>query len=302
MGCVTAIAADLAQVPWVTGHLFPMMLPTRERPPATLRVPRALNRVLWRATTMGTAVMMHDREINRFRTEHGLRPVRGNMLLGGLSTRRTMVLTSPRYFTPPSDWAAHIEMTGFTVWPGPTGQPVARDVEAFLDAGDAPVLVTLGTSAASVARKTFETVAVRLDDMGLRGLFLVGDNANVPRALEGRPGVFPFAPLHAVLPRCRAVVQSGSHGTNAAAMHAGVPSVTIPLIFDQVWHGQRLEELGLGVMVKGRSRKAERVWDALRAVTEDASYTGRARAFAAQLAEEDGVGNACDAIERALTG
>ena len=61
-------------------------------------------------------------------------------------------------------------------------------------------------------------VAVRLDDMGLRGLFLVGDLANVPRALDGRPGVFPFAPLHAVLPRCKAIVQSGSHGTNAAGV------------------------------------------------------------------------------------
>jgi UDP:flavonoid glycosyltransferase YjiC (YdhE family) len=175
-------------------------------------------------------------------------------------------------------------------------------VDAFIDAGDPPVLVSLGTSAASVARKTFETVAVRLDDMGLRGLFLVGDESNVPRSMEGRPGVFPFAPLRAVLPRCRAIVQSGSHGTNAAAMHAGVPSVTIPLVFDQIWHGHRVEELGLGVLVKGRSRKAERVWDALRAVTEDPAYTSRARAFAAQLAEEDGIGAACDAIERSLLG
>ena len=307
MGTVSSIAADLAGVPWVTGHLFPMMLPTRERPPGAVRLPRGLerrgvlNRALWSASTMATSLMMGDREINRFRTERGLPRIRANMLLAGMSTRRTMVLSSPLYFRPPSDWPAHVEVTGFTVWHGPSGQPTAPEVEAYLDEGDRPVLVTLGTSAASVARKTFETVAVRLDDMGLRGLFLVGDTSNIPRSLEGRPGVFPFAPLHAVLPRCRAIVQSGSHGTNAAAMHAGVPSVTIPLIFDQVWHGQRLEELGLGVLVQGRSRKAERVWDALRAVTDDPSYTERARAFAARLAEEDGVGAACDAIERALT-
>jgi rhamnosyltransferase subunit B len=300
MGTVSSIAADVAGVPWVTGHLFPMMVPTRERPPGAMRMPRALNRALWAGTTMATSLMMGDRDINRFRTERGLPRIRANMLLAGMSTRCTMVLTSPLYFPPPADWPSHIEVTGFTVWPGPAGQPVAPEVEAFLDAGDAPVLVTLGTSAASVARKTFETVAVRLDDMGLRGLFLVGDIGDIPRSLEGRPGVFRFAPLHAVLPRCRAIVQSGSHGTNAAALHAGVPSVTIPLIFDQVWHGQRLEELGLGVMVKGRSRKAERVWDALRAVTEDERYTERARAFAARLAEEDGVAAACDAIERAL--
>ena len=297
MGCVSSIAADLAGVPWVTGHLFPMMLPTAASPPGALRVPRALNRLVWSAGTMATRLMLYDREINRFRRARGLAPVRGNMLLAGVSTRRTLVLMSPLYFPPPLDWPAHIEMTGFTVWAGQSASP---EVEAFLDTGDAPVVVTLGTSAASVARKTFEMVAVRLDDMGLRGLFLVGDESNVPRSMEGRPGVFPFAPLTAVLPRCRAIVQSGSHGTNAAAMHAGVPSVTIPLIFDQIWHGHRLEELGLGVLVKGKSRKAERVWDALRTVTEDAAYTTRARAFASRLAEEDGVAAACEAIEREL--
>jgi UDP:flavonoid glycosyltransferase YjiC (YdhE family) len=222
------------------------------------------------------------------------------MLLAGVSTRRTLVLVSPQYFPPPPDWPDHIEVTGFTPWSGPAGQPVPPEVDAFLDAGDAPVVVTLGTSAAAVARKTFETVAVRLDDMGLRGLFLVGEASNIPRWMEGHPGVFPFAPLHAVLPRCRAIVQSGSHGTNAAAMHAGVPSVTIPLIFDQIWHGHRVQELGLGVLVKGRSRKAERIWDALEAVTEDSAYTANAKAFAARLADEDGVAAAADAIEREL--
>jgi UDP:flavonoid glycosyltransferase YjiC (YdhE family) len=282
------------------------MLPTRERPPAALQLPRVLarnrglNRIAWSATATGTALIMYDREINRFRADRGLPSVRGNMLLGGVSTRRTMVLTSPLYFPPPSDWPEHIAMTGFTVWPGPAGQATNPAVDAFLDAGDAPVAVTLGTSAAAVARKTFETVAVRLDDMGLRGLFLVGEASNIPPWMEGHPGVFPFAPLHAVLPRCRAIVQSGSHGTNAAAMHAGVPSVTIPLIFDQIWHGHRSEELGLGVLVKGRSRKAERIWDALKAVTEDSTYTANARVFAARLAHEDGVAATADAIEREL--
>src|SRR4051794_17302179 len=306
MGSVTSIAADLAGVPWGTGHLFPMMLPTAQRPPAALRLPaavarnRVVNRALWRGGRLVTSAMTYDREINRFRTERGLPPVQGNLLVGGLSTRRTVVLVSPQYFPRPSDWPDHIELTGFTPWPGPAGQRVPPEVDAFLDDGDAPVLVTLGSSAAAVARKTFETVAVRLDDMGLRGLFLVGDERNVPLSMDGRPGVFPFAPLHTVLPRCRAIVQSGGHGTNALAMHAGLASVTLPLIFDQTWHASRVQELGIGVAVWGRSRRAERVWDALEAVTEDRSYTANAKAFAERLAEEDGVGAAADAIEREL--
>ena len=41
MGSVTGIVADVVGVPWITGHLFPMMLPSEaERPPSTLAIPQ----------------------------------------------------------------------------------------------------------------------------------------------------------------------------------------------------------------------------------------------------------------------
>ena len=81
-----------------------------------------------------------------------------------------------------------------------------------------PVLVTLSTSAATNAQRVFERVANTLDELGLRGLFLVGDESNVSEPLRGRPGVWPFVPLHLVLPRCWAVVHSGSLGSTAAVL------------------------------------------------------------------------------------
>ena len=101
----------------------------------------------------------------------------------------------------------------------PGSRPTSRladDVTAFLDDGDAPVLVTLGTSAATNAKQVFELMAAALDDLHLRGLFLVGDESNITGPLRNRPGVWPFVPLHLVLPRCRAVVHSASLGTTAA--------------------------------------------------------------------------------------
>jgi UDP:flavonoid glycosyltransferase YjiC (YdhE family) len=62
-----------------------------------------------------------------------------------------------------------------------------------------------------------------------------------------------------------------------------------------------MQQLGLGRLVKGKRRRAERLWDALDAVTGDDAYTSRARAFATELAEEDGVTAACDAIEARMT-
>jgi UDP:flavonoid glycosyltransferase YjiC (YdhE family) len=91
-------------------------------------------------------------------------------------------------------------------------------------------------------------------------------------------------------------VQSGSHGTNALALEAGVPSAIVPCLFDQQWHARRQEELGTGVWV----RKPKELDRAIRRVLGDRVIAERARAFGDLLATEDGVGNACDEIEDVL--
>lgn len=307
-GVLGGAAADVAGVPWMTGHLFPMLLPSVERSPAALRIPPlpgragpALRRGAWRLTEAATAYATYDEELHALRARRGLPPVRAAMTMSGVSRRRTIVQVSPRYAPPPTDWPPTWRTTGFTVWDGPAGAGLDPEIDAWIGAGDPPVAVSLGSSAASAAGPVLADVAAVLDDLGLRGLFLVAHEANVA-ALGDRPGVFPFAPLPAVLPRCRALVQSGAHGTNAAALVAGTPTVTVPLLFDQVWHGRRTRALGLGRMVKGAGDRRARLRRALARVTGDDRYRARAAAFAAVLATEDGVGAACDEVEAVLAG
>ena len=285
-GVVTRIAADALGVPMVTGHLFPMILDLLAKVPQPAYAMPGL--------------FVGDPEINRLRRELGLPPIRFNATQAGIHDGM-LLLWSPRFAPPARGWSPTWRTTGFTIWDGPRGQRLDPAVDAYLDAGEPPVVVTFGSSTAMVARRLFETVAVRLDDLGVRALFLTGGQQNLLPSMRDRPDVFSFAPLRQVLPRSRAIVHSGSHGTNAVALSTGVPSVTVPFIIDQAWNGRRVQQLGLGRMVKGRRRRAERIWDALDVVTTDDSYTTRARAFAADLAEEDGVTVACDAIEARVT-
>jgi UDP:flavonoid glycosyltransferase YjiC (YdhE family) len=79
----------------------------------------------------------------------------------------------------------------------------------------------------------------------------------------------------------------------AAAMTAGVPTVVHPQLFDQVWNGRRVEQLGVGV----HARRARDVAPAVRRILGDPGYAERARALATRLAEEDGAGACADAVE-----
>ena len=118
--------------------------------------------------------------------------------------------------------------------------------------------MTLGTSGASARPEVFEQVAVVLDELGARGLFLTSNAAITERVRRGgcraRHGVWPFVPLRGCCPVARGLVQSGAHGTNTLALEAGVPSVIVPCMFDQLWHARRQDELGTGIWVRRRPR------------------------------------------------
>ena len=108
----------------------------------------------------------------------------------------------------------------------PVGRPSARPpdpaVDAYVAAGDAPVLVCLGTSAATASR-AFARIADDLARDGLRSLLLVGDAANLP-GLDGREGAFEFAPVTRVLPSCRVAVVSGPWAPWPPRWPPGCPS------------------------------------------------------------------------------
>ncbi len=301
-GSVTVPVAKHLGVPTVVGQLFPMMLPTKEwGPPLGKRSPNAgarLNGVMWRAMANGSGRMLHDKQLNDFRETLGMPPIKGNAFWNWMGADKTVVLVSRHYYGEAApDWLP-FTWGGFSHWPGP---PAVRDVpldpaiEAYLGAGDPPVLVTLGSSAASGAGEAFAAMADGLDRLGLRSLLLVGNDDNLA-AVRGREGAFVFAPLAKVLPRVRVAVVSGALGTLGAALAAGVPVVILPQLFDQVWHGGRVQDLGVGRMVW----RARDVAKAVAKIEADPGYRARAQALAAKMASEDGAVALADAAESLL--
>lgn len=295
---VGRLAAEPRGIPWAVADPLPGLVPTGDRPPDGLHLPRrwpALNRAVWRVAGRVAGVIGDDRTFGAERARRGLATPPRYVFEGRISPLLHLGLASPRYYPAPSDLPSY-RACGFTSWTTAHDE-LPPDVAAFLDAGEPPVVVTLGTSAASAADRVFEQAAAALDRLGARGLYLTG-TVEHGAALRGRPGVWPFVPLGPVLPRSRAVLHSGSHGTNALVLEAGVPSVVVPLLFDQVWHGARNTALGVGAMV--RRPTADRLATALGRVLTDASMAAHARELAGALAAEHGAERAADEIEAVL--
>jgi rhamnosyltransferase subunit B len=297
LGSVSTPVARHLGVPVVVGQLFPMMVPTAEHTlplgSRSRNLGALLNRSSWALLRMMTGVAMGDRAVNAMRAELGLSRLRGAGFMSWLEAERTVMLVSPHYYgEPPADWPSTMTWGGFSMWRGPASHALDPRVDDFLDAGAPPVLVTLGTSAATGAGPRFAAIGRRLDALGLRSLHLVADERNL-EPLRGRDGVFVFAPIADVIGRCRAAVVSGALGAVSTALLHGTPVVVVPQLFDQLWHGRRVEDLGVGRMAftpKG-------VASAVAEIEADAGYRERARALAARMASENGAVALADTVE-----
>jgi UDP:flavonoid glycosyltransferase YjiC (YdhE family) len=287
-------------VPVVVGHLFPMMVPTqRWTPPIGSRSPdlgRRTNRALWSIVTTGTTRWLYDKQFNELRASFGLESNRANSLVAWTGAARTVMLLSPYYYGAAADDWPPMTWAGFSTWTGPSGMDVDPAVDAFVNDGDPPVLVTLGTSAATGAGERFATIGRGLDALGLRSLHLVGDARNLA-SLAGRPGAFEFAPITHVLLRCRVAVVSGALGALSTALQFGVPVVVVPQLFDQLWHGRRVEQLGVGVM----AHSASAVVKAVARIDADPEFRRRARELATKMAGEDAARVMADVVESVVS-
>ncbi len=292
-------------IPFMVGDLFPMLVRTSDHPPEGLvpfrignsRLARRANNFAWSAGRSPMAKWCFDeKRIVAKRRALGLPTDGWHVMDRRLSPEHNMAMVSPHYYPPASDWGDDYPFVGFTDWTRADDE-LPADVTEYLRAGETPVLVCLGTSAASAAPEVFDHAAQALDELGLRGMYFTS-NESIATRLRDRRGVWPFVPVGPVLPHVRAVVHAGAHGMNSLVLAAGKPSVVVPVLFDQLWHARRHTELGTGRHVRGTVTVAK-LRTAIEAVLAD-DTAERAVAFAALLATEDGTNRACDRIEAVL--
>ena len=292
---VAVPVAQSMEIPVVCGHLFPMTIPTESwGPPAGRRsapVRGRVARAAWAATEVGSDRVFAGARINEVRRRLGVAPRRGAATSAWNDADRTVLLASEHWFGPsPADWPTH-GWGGFTAW-APAGAALEADVLHYLDDGKPPILVTLGTAAASDAADRFRRLRDDLLAIGERPLLLTGTTVELG-TLADEPGVFRFAPIELVAPRCSAAVISGALGSLAAVARAGLPTVVHPQLFDQVWNAGQAERLGIGL----HSRSVKRVAAAVRRVLDDPDVERRARVLAQAMDGEDGASACADMVE-----
>lgn len=253
-GCDVIVAATALQVAarsvaesmgisYVFAGYAPVVLPSPHHAPPPLpgSVPSTTsdNNELWAQD----AARFHDlfgAAVNEHRALLGLPELHD--LRSHMMTDQPWLAADPTLGPWPDPSDAGVFQTG--AWILPDERPLSRDLETFLDSGDAPIYFGFGSTPTSEATGSVLLQTARL--LGRRAVVSQGwfDHSLVES--DGDCLSIGDANLHALFPRVAAVVHHGGAGTTTAAALAGVPQVVIPSIYDQHYWAQRVQALGIG--------------------------------------------------------
>jgi UDP:flavonoid glycosyltransferase YjiC (YdhE family) len=292
-------------IPTATVHLAPVAFRSNLYPSKLLpiwitpKMPALLKNLAWHAMDLFYFDPNVNKPFNELRTEFGLPPLQ-KVFKKWMSQADAVVGLFPEWFAVEhSDWAVRVNFAGFPLPVIHPEQHLPPEVEAFLQAGEPPVLFTAGTASA-MAQDFFATSIKACVRGNIRGIMLTPYTDQMPEHLPEGVVHFKFVPFHLLLPRLAAIVHHGGIGTTGLALQAGVPQLIRPVAYDQFDNANRLVNmLGVAKQLFPAAYNSRSVAYLLRKIIKDVKIRERCRSYAQNLAHEPhAISNACDAILR----
>jgi rhamnosyltransferase subunit B len=297
------IAQDKLGIPVVSAHITPCLIRSVARPftqPVadwTLRLMlfRFERDLYFRFVDRFLADPLLGPEINKFRDELGLPPVR-RIIHRWIHSPHCILGLFPRWLAEPipDDWPK-IQFTGFPFF-DEADCALPDDAEQFLRAGDPPIVFTPGTGVAH-ANHFFEAAIYACERLKKRALFLTKFLEQLPAKLPESIRHYPFLPLSQTLPRSAALVSHGGIGTAAQALRAGIPQLTMPMSYEQPENSRRFSRMGIARSLSPNRFHGPAVTEHLDYLLNNPEATEKCRALAATFPQGNPVKSTCDALE-----
>ena len=287
--------ADQLNLPYLSVTLMPWAIPWDD-PKRSL-----FKRAAYGALD-GLISLITTLPLNRMRKRQGLPPAGKE---GFSSPRLNLVPVSPAVYTPNPHWELRHRIVGYWFVEESSGWQPPADLQAFLDQGEPPLVVSLGAMSLGEV-DALESANLFVDAIQQAGVRAVVQGWDVGmQQLTLPPSIYAAGPVpHSwLLPHCSGIVHHGGFGTTSAGLRAGIPALVIPHIADQFYWGQHLHQLGVGLPPITRPKLNT---TSLAAALDELARADQLREAAESLSEqiraEKGVDHAVNLIEGEFEG
>jgi len=279
--------------------MTPSRLPESSLSPV-LRRPSPLNEWVGRFGARA-AEWLYRPAVSAGREALGLPPWTAREYLAAVNQTPTIYGVSPALMPADPAWPAHVTVSGHLL--RSDSEPVIPEgLPEFLAEHPGAVYVGFGSLGSAVSQSDLGMACRALATAGRPGI-VAGLDQRGELTGTGTP-VFAVGEVSHdwLFPRLAAVVHHGGSGTTHRAVLAGVPSMAVPIGFDQPYWGRRLAELGAGVPpIPYRKLSPARLASAIGQLTTDPEIAARAKQLGAVLSAENGPSVAARVVMATLT-
>jgi rhamnosyltransferase subunit B len=302
------LVAETLGIRWVSTALQPFSLFSAYDPPV-LSVFPLLAKLRSLGVTVNRGVINFAKSVTKswaepirqMRRELKLPELVGNPLVDDkFSPYLVLALFSSVLAKPQPDWAANTVVTGFTFYDDNQNQSeFTPELRHFLDSGEPPLVFTLGSANVLNPGVFYQESIQAATQLNRRAVLLMGGNA----LLENPPKdiiAINYAPYSKIFPCACAIIHQGGIGTTAQALRAGRPTLIMPYTYDQPDNAARVERLGTSRTILRKQYSTSQVAKELSELIGNPRYAAKAAEIGCIVQGEDGVGVACDAIEKQL--
>jgi sterol 3beta-glucosyltransferase len=247
------------------------------------------------------AWLIMRRWLGAARRAAGLAPLSRREPVGQLAARGTLELRaySPAVVPDPAPLRRSTRVTGYWFLESAIDPEPPQELADFLAAGPPPVCVGFGSMIDADPAGMSALAVEALRRSGQRGVLIGGEQGRGEASLPDSVLAVGAISHDWLFERCSAVVHHGGAGTTAAALKAGVPSVVVPHMIDQIAWGRTIHALGAGpAPIRRRKLSPERLHRAITAAVTDVSIRERAAALGERIREEDGIKCAVEVFEK----
>jgi len=297
-------ATDVAQyynIPCLSLPPVPIIYPIIEFPNLAVSSKKSLgkffNRLSYTVVKYGESSSMKD--INDFRINTlKLNKRKMGALSSSINGKPIPILypLSPALFEDVSSWNGHVIVSGF-FYMDMQNETLDPKIQTFIEEGTTPIAISFSSMPLKNPERFKELLLQALEKTKDRAIVLTGVSG---MTFEDHPSILAIesAPHRLLFKACKGIVHHGGVGTMSEALLSGVPQVIMPFNVDQPFWANRLYRLGYcAEPLHEKGLTLEHLVTTF-AQFNDTDLIQRARTIASKLATEDGLGVACDYIEK----
>ncbi|MFT7561966.1 MAG: sterol 3beta-glucosyltransferase [Flavobacteriales bacterium] len=242
--------------------------------------------------------------INAHRAKLGLSPVSNARTESFSSTWLNLLAYSRVFATDEASWGSKYQLCGYFNLDNKGSHSIDSDLHHFLDAGDAPVFISMG-SLAYFEGQNYEILDIFLEAIELSGCraIIQADWKSYSRSIPSQlSNVYSlgYLPHELILPHCLGVIHHGGAGTSHAALMNACPSIVVAYAWDQFYWGRELMRLGTSpAMIKRKFLEPLQLAGAIKSLMLDEEYKERAQEAKRGMKREKGSKKAASVIVQA---